>query len=146
MSVSLGDLTPNNIKQLKVLNSVIFPEKKFEESYYKDCLEKLEWSQLGFFNDVNVGGISYIEEEIPENKDQLRVNIKTLGVLPAYRRLGVASELLKYVFDNCKENEKIKEIYVQIQQSNESAINLFKKNNFEVKEKDQDAIILIKNL
>jgi len=47
MSVSLGDLTPNNIKQLKVLNSVLFPEKTFEENYYKDCLEKLEWSQLG---------------------------------------------------------------------------------------------------
>ncbi|OUM61660.1 hypothetical protein PIROE2DRAFT_45023, partial [Piromyces sp. E2] len=105
-----------------------------------------EWSQLGYFNDVNVGGISYIEEEIPENKDQLRAHIETLGVLPTYRRLGVASKLLEYVFDNCKENEKIKQVYVQVQSNNESAVNLFKKNGFEVKEQDQNVNILVKNL
>jgi len=49
MSVSLGDLTVNNIQQLKVLNSVLFPNKTFSEKYYKDCLEKLEWSQFGNF-------------------------------------------------------------------------------------------------
>jgi len=30
---------------------------------------------------------------MPENKDQLRANIETIGVLPAYRRLGVGKNL-----------------------------------------------------
>ncbi|ORX87376.1 acyl-CoA N-acyltransferase [Anaeromyces robustus] len=156
MSVSLGDLTPNNIKQLKLLNSVLFPEISLSEKYYQDCLNKTEWSQFGYFSDVNVGATSYCEEEIPEDKDNLRVYIYTLGVLPAYRRLGVGSKLLQYIFDNCKENNKIKQIYLHIPTNNESALNFYKKHGFEIKEtikdyydkseSNRDAYILIKNL
>jgi len=47
MTVSLGDLTPNNIKQLKVLNSIIFPYINLSDKYYEECLNKVEFSQFG---------------------------------------------------------------------------------------------------
>jgi len=150
MTVSLGDLTPNNIKQLKVLNSIIFPYINLSDKYYEECLNKVEFSQFGYFKDVNVGAVSFVEED-----DQSSIEIKTIGVLQAYRRLGVASKLLEYVFDKCKENDKIKEIKVLVQTTNEAALNLFKKFGFEEKDtvkdyydnldKDRNANVLKKN-
>jgi hypothetical protein len=42
----LGDVTPNNINQLKRLNSVLFPVK-YKEQFYTDALNAGEYVQLG---------------------------------------------------------------------------------------------------
>lgn len=44
--ISLGQLTDKNIKQLKVLNSVVFPVH-YRDSFYDALLRKTELSQLG---------------------------------------------------------------------------------------------------
>lgn len=44
--ISLGQLTDKNIKQLKVLNSVVFPVY-YRDSFYEGLLRKPELSQLG---------------------------------------------------------------------------------------------------
>jgi hypothetical protein len=44
--ISLGDLTPNNIGQLRVLNSTLFPVN-YSDKFYKEVLEVEEFAKLG---------------------------------------------------------------------------------------------------
>lgn len=45
-NIELGDVTPHNIKQLKKLNTVVFPVT-YNEKFYKDVLEVGELAKLG---------------------------------------------------------------------------------------------------
>lgn len=47
--IELGDITPHNIKQLKRLNTVVFPVS-YNEKFYKDVLEAGELAKLGKFS------------------------------------------------------------------------------------------------
>lgn len=68
--------------------------------------------------------------------------IMKIAVLPEYRNRGVARELLEKI--------KIKDIFLEVRQSNEPAINFYLKNGFEkistrknyYKDNDEDAIIM----
>ena len=44
----LGDITPHNIKQLKLLNQVVFPVT-YNDKFYKDVLEVGELAKLGTY-------------------------------------------------------------------------------------------------
>lgn len=55
--IELGDVTPHNIKQLKLLNQVVFPVS-YNEKFYKDVLEAGELAKLAFYNDIVVSIIS----------------------------------------------------------------------------------------
>lgn len=45
-NTELGDITPHNIKQLKLLNQVVFPVT-YNDKFYKDVLEVGELAKLG---------------------------------------------------------------------------------------------------
>lgn len=45
-NIELGDVTQHNIKQLKRLNTVVFPVS-YNEKFYKDVLEVGELAKLG---------------------------------------------------------------------------------------------------
>ncbi|SNX82433.1 related to N-alpha-acetyltransferase 50 [Melanopsichium pennsylvanicum] len=97
--IDVAQLTPNNLGQLRKLNSVLFPVQ-YSERFYKDVLDpdSAEICKLGLFNDVAVGTICCRLE--PISKDSARIYIMTLGVLAPYRRLGIASALLQHVLDH----------------------------------------------
>jgi ribosomal protein S18 acetylase RimI-like enzyme len=111
--ISLGDLTPNNIGQLRVLNKVLFPVS-YSDKFYKEVLEVEEFAKLGnlvacgnglgqdlasmslttvrfaaYFNDVCVGAVCCREEPIDTNDKAAKLYIMTLGVLKPYRGQGV---------------------------------------------------------
>lgn len=44
--VALGDVTPNNLGQLRRLNSVLFPVH-YNDQFYKEVLEVGEYAKLG---------------------------------------------------------------------------------------------------
>lgn len=44
--IELGDVTSHNIKQLKLLNQVVFPVS-YNDKFYKDVLEAGELAKLG---------------------------------------------------------------------------------------------------
>lgn len=46
--LELGEITHHNIKQLKRLNSVVFPVS-YNEKFYKDVLEAGELAKLGMY-------------------------------------------------------------------------------------------------
>jgi hypothetical protein len=55
--IELGNVTPHNIKQLKLLNQVVFPVS-YNEKFYKDVLEAGELAKLAYYNDIVVCSIN----------------------------------------------------------------------------------------
>eukprot|EP01126_Amoeba_proteus_P045598 TRINITY_DN5116_c0_g1_i10.p1 TRINITY_DN5116_c0_g1~~TRINITY_DN5116_c0_g1_i10.p1 ORF type:complete len:205 (+),score=24.80 TRINITY_DN5116_c0_g1_i10:63-677(+) len=131
--IGLGQLTDKNVKQLKILNAVVFPVK-YRDPFYDSLLRKPDLSQLAFYNDLFVGAVCCRLEPIESGSNICRLYIMTLGVLPSYRKCGIGSKLLEYVLDYSKKQHgkfTIKDIYLHVQTSNEGAINFYKKFGFE---------------
>ncbi|CAD6884410.1 unnamed protein product [Tilletia controversa] len=98
-AVSLTAPTPNNIGQVRKLNSVLFPVR-YSEKWYKDILkaDNLALSRIGLFNDIPVGLLAARYEQASTHAPEIggvNIYLMTLGVLAPYRRRGLASELLR---------------------------------------------------
>ncbi|UZJ54046.1 hypothetical protein CBS101457_003366 [Exobasidium rhododendri] len=97
--IVLSDLTPNNIGQLRMINSVLFPVR-FSEKWYKDVLsvDSSQVCKFALFNDIPVANVC-CRFDRDDQKGTVKVYIMTLGCLAPYRRLGIASKLLNHVLD-----------------------------------------------
>ncbi|KAL1918860.1 uncharacterized protein VTP21DRAFT_2882 [Calcarisporiella thermophila] len=126
---SLGDITPNNIGQLRKLNTVLFPVK-YDEKFYKEVLEVGDFAKLAYYYDVCVGAIC-CRKELTHSPP--RLYIMTIGVLAPYRNLGIGSALLSYVIERARAAH-YSEIYLHLQVSNEEALSLYTRHGFEVRE------------
>ncbi|KAI8909397.1 hypothetical protein PhCBS80983_g00687 [Powellomyces hirtus] len=130
---ALNDLTPNNVGQLKALNEVIFTEKQSDD-FYKDAVKSEEFAKLALFNDICVGGITTTKETV-EGSDKTKVVITTLGVLNAYRRMGLGAMLLDHIITQSEEakDKAISEIHVNLQTKDEGVLAFFKGRGFAAK-------------
>ncbi|OZJ02210.1 hypothetical protein BZG36_04717 [Bifiguratus adelaidae] len=154
--LALGDITPNNLGQLRKLNTVLFPVT-YSDQFYKDVMEVGEYAKLGYFNDICVGAVCCRVEPIEGDKHTARLYMMTLGVLGPYRGYGLGKELLDHILKYAKSstNPRIHDIYLHVQTSNKEALSFYQKAGFEVKETVQnyyrnieprDAYLLIKTL
>ncbi|WFD23390.1 N-terminal methionine N(alpha)-acetyltransferase NatE [Malassezia equina] len=135
--VAIADITRNNINQVRKLNEVLLPVP-YSPAVYEQVLEEdtNPICKLGLFNDIPVGNVCC---RLEEGKDATmwKVYIMTLGVLPTYRCLGVASALLEYVLDVAGPSKnfagrKIESVYLHVQISNPVARMLYEKFGFEL--------------
>jgi len=107
-----------------------------KESFNNDFLKTLVYED-GFIKGVLVYQYIYNRAEI----DYIIVDNN-------YRKLGIATKLLKYLEDSYK----LDNITLEVRESNKEAINFYLKNGFkEVTRrknyyKDEDGILMIKNL
>ena len=75
-----------------------------------------------------------------------RAEIEYIVVKDEYKRLGIGSKLLSFIENN------IKNITLEVRESNTTAINFYKKNGYEIVStrhnyyKDEDGYLMIKNL
>ncbi|KAF9154099.1 N-alpha-acetyltransferase 50 [Linnemannia schmuckeri] len=137
--VGLGDITPNNLGQLKRLNTVLFPVS-YAPDFYKNVLEVGEFAKIIYFNDVCVGAVCCRKEPADGSTTEQNLYIATLGVLAPYRRLGLGSEMLKHILEQANlpvaaGQAKIAKVYMHVQSNNEEALEFYKKHGFEVAEK-----------
>ncbi len=78
-----------------------------------------------------------------------RIELDYIIVDDNYRRLGIASKLMEYLIIYAK-NNNISNITLEVNESNTSALNLYKKYKFEMVSrrenyyKDNDAILMIR--
>jgi len=129
--IELGDVTQHNIKQLKLLNTVVFPVS-YNEKFYKDVLEVGELAKLAYYNDIVVGAVCC---RIDTSDHTRRLYIMTLGCLSPYRRLGIGSMMVQHVLNYVKKNKKnFDNIYLHVQVNNTGAIEFYKKFGFEIHE------------
>lgn len=89
----MGDVTPHNIKQLKRLNTVVFPVS-YNDKFYKDVLEAGELAKLAYYNDIVVGAVCC---RVDNSEGSRRLYIMTLGCLFPYRRLGIGTLMVQHV-------------------------------------------------
>lgn len=131
--IELGDITPHNIKQLKRLNTVVFPVS-YNEKFYKDVLEAGELAKLGnamfvsgvsssfgplnhlcyvflaYYNDIVVGAVCCrIDLEVGR-----RLYIMTLGCLYPYRRLGIGTMMVQHVLNYVEKDGNFDSIYLYV--------------------------------
>lgn len=133
--VELGDVTPHNLKQLKKLNSVVFPVF-YNDKFYRNVLQEGEFCKLAYFNDVVVGAVCCRLEKNPTGSGK-QVYIMTLGCLAPYRRLGTGSLLLKHILKVCQQRKDIESICLHVQINNEEAIAFYQKFGFEITETEE---------
>jgi N-alpha-acetyltransferase 50 len=91
--IELGDCTHHNLKQLKKINSVVFPVS-YNDRFYLDVLESGELAKLAYYNDIVVGAVCC---RIDQVANQRRLYIMTLGCLYPYRRLGIGTVMLEHI-------------------------------------------------
>ncbi|CAC5421737.1 N-alpha-acetyltransferase 50-like [Mytilus californianus] len=130
----LGDITPHNIKQLKLLNQVVFPVT-YNDKFYKDVLEVGELAKLAYFNDIVVGAVCC---RIDTSDNQRRLYIMTLGCLAPYRRLHIGTVMLKHVLKICEEDANFDNVFLHVQVNNEGAIKFYEKFGFEIVEEKKN--------
>lgn len=107
-SIELGDVTQHNIKQLKTLNTVVFPVS-YNDKFYIDVLEAGELAKLAYYNDIVVGAVC-CRLETSENKRQLY--IMTLGCLSPYRRLGIGSVMVNHILNIVEQDGTFDSIFL----------------------------------
>ncbi|OXA63684.1 N-alpha-acetyltransferase 50 [Folsomia candida] len=127
---ALGEVTTHNIKQLKKLNSVVFPVS-YNDKFYKDVLQAGELARLAYYNDVVVGGVCC---RIDLSEGQRRLYIMTLGCLAPYRRLGIGRLMLDHVLQYVEKDGSFDSIFLHVQVNNESAISFYQKFGFSIVE------------
>lgn len=123
------------------MHNIIFDSLK---DIYLDSLFELEkicfsvpWSKNLFKNDITNNNAFYVLA-VDNNKviaycglykvlDE--ADITNIAVHPEYRRKGIATKILNIIFKHCCDNN-ISKITLEVRQSNENAINLYKNNGF----------------
>ncbi|CAO1320931.1 unnamed protein product [Diamesa serratosioi] len=128
--IELGDCTHHNLKQLKKINSVVFPVS-YNDRFYLDVLDSGELAKLAYYNDIVVGAVCC---RIDNVNDQRRLYIMTLGCLSPYRRLGIGTVMVEHVLKFVENDGNFDNIFLHVQVNNDSAIEFYKKFGFEIVE------------
>ncbi|CAG9101061.1 hypothetical protein JYU34_013459 [Plutella xylostella] len=128
--IELGDVTQHNIKQLKKLNTVVFPVS-YNDKFYKDVLEAGEMAKLAYYNDIVVGAVCC---RIDTTENSRRLYIMTLGCLYPYRRLGIGTLMVEHVLKYVEQDGNFDSVFLHVQVNNEGAIDFYKKFGFEIVE------------
>ncbi len=77
-----------------------------------------------------------------------RIEIEYIVVDPKYRKIGIATKLLKYI----EKNYKAKNITLEVKKNNIPAINFYNKNGFSIVSvrknyyKDEDGYLMLKEI
>ena len=106
--------------ELKDLDEVNLLLKTFNYKITEDSFNNPFFKSLVYYEDVIKGVIVY---------DFLydRVEIEYIYVLDDYKKLGIGTKLLKEI-----EKLNIKNITLEVKESNKIAINFYKKNGFKI--------------
>ncbi|GAB0099153.1 Probable N-acetyltransferase san [Sergentomyia squamirostris] len=129
-NIDLGDVTPHNIKQLKRLNTVVFPVF-YNDKFYIDVLEAGELAKLAYYNDIVVGAVCC---RVDTSENMRRLYIMTLGCLYPYRRLGIGTVMVNHILNYVENDGNFDSIFLHVQVNNDGAIKFYKKFGFEIVE------------
>ncbi|CEG67255.1 hypothetical protein CU097_006183 [Rhizopus azygosporus] len=135
--IDLGDITPNNLGQVRALHKTLFPVS-YSDNFYNELLEAGEFAKLAYYNDVCVGVVCCRKEKDEDLPEKYKLYMMTLGVLEPYRRLGLGTRLVEHILKQSQLSTDISRVYLHVQVTNDAAVDFYKKNQFEVKKTEKD--------
>ncbi|KAJ3063425.1 hypothetical protein HDU98_000777 [Podochytrium sp. JEL0797] len=114
---SAGDLTPNNVGQLKVILEREMPQGFCSDldAFCKEAVNTEDLSKLAYFNDMPVGAIvcsKQVDAKDQPTKTQKNAHpphtfvIQALCVLEPYRQLGLVALLLQSIIEVANDKTK----------------------------------------
>jgi len=123
--ISFGPVDKMTIGILRVIHRTLLPVRYSDEIYRTIKEGVMAKGELAYYNnDVAVGEICY---RIEKNGDVSKLYIMTIGVLPTYQKLGIATKLLNRIVEK---SEGISEIYLHVSVTNEGAMKFYEKQGF----------------
>jgi len=151
LNVEFGEITEENINELKKLNESCFPVT-YNASFYREVASARHIPQLSkfaYYNNQVVGAIcTRVEPNIQypatttststTTSTRTRLYIMTLGVYAAYRGRCVGTQLLESVLKYVEQalmKHDVEEIYLHVQTNNVDAMQFYKRFGFEIGEK-----------
>lgn len=121
--LELGNVGASQLADLKFLFLSIFP-LRYSSKYFRDVLENEGLSFIARYKGNPVACLC-------SKREQDSIHISALGVLPAYRRLGIASLLVEHLIFTVKlEYPEVGRIYLHAQDQNAGAIKFYSKHSF----------------
>jgi ribosomal protein S18 acetylase RimI-like enzyme len=121
-TVKILSATWRDLSSLRHLEKVCFPLDAWP---FLDLLGVLSFPNVVRLKAVS--GDEMVGFVAGDKKNKELAWIATLGVLPAYRRQGIASTLL----DHCEKGLKVPRIRLSVRATNQSAINLYTKRDYQ---------------
>jgi ribosomal protein S18 acetylase RimI-like enzyme len=109
---------PRVIEKLKVMDKYLFPVN-YTDKYYTALVTNgfHKFNVLAYFNDMLVGSCTCRREKVEGDETAVRLYVMTIGVLEAYRRLGIGAKLMQKVMDAVasESHEAIADVSLHVQ-------------------------------
>ena len=131
-SPELISITVLNVKELQLLNAMIFPVS-YSDKFYKDVVNEKSFSRIVVLGGNVVGGVCCRVEKNSATQQHV-VYIMTLACLCQYRRKGIGSIMLNHILTTSLLDPTIVAITLHMKIDNEEALSFYKKFGFVVKE------------
>eukprot|EP00392_Amoebophrya_sp_AT5.2_P012851 g12958.t1 len=110
---------------MQACNLFCLPEN-YQMKYY--LLHLLSWPQLLFVAEENCSKkiVGYVLAKIDEDNDGIHGHITSLSVLRSYRKLGLATKLMRCTLDAMKECFDAEFVSLHVRVSNRAAFTLYR--------------------
>ena len=118
----LRSITEDNLKDLKKLNLLLFPDVYYSPGFYKDVLSSGFYSRLAYVDDKPVGLVCCSLEKPGGNDGGVVVIsetdydlvIMTIGVLAQYRSEGIGSVMMRHILSVAKHDDRVRAVVLHV--------------------------------
>lgn len=132
---TFGAVSEKNYGQLVKINEVSLPVRYTPNFYHMVVTEHVRFSRFAYFGDYTVGGLT---ARVEGRAGESTVYIMTCCVLPAYRRLKIATSLMENLIKEATQDPLIAAIYLHVWVSNEEALAFYSNLGFQNLERVAD--------
>lgn len=133
--VTFGAITEKNYGQLIKINEVSLPVKYSSTFYHMIVSDQGRFSRFAYFGDHTVAGLT---ARVEERAGEMTVYIMTCCVLPAYRRLKIATALMQNLIKEAGQDPLIAAVYLHVWVTNEEALAFYSSLGFQTLERVAD--------
>ena len=134
-SFSVKEAMPEDLNEVININLMCLREH-YPDYFWRDHLQlwgkaflvaELNGKVVGYVMTRVERSIGYVSRFFPKKVG----HIVSIAVLPEFRRRGIATALMKEAIKRLKEIYGVKEVYLEVRVSNETAIKLYEKLGFQ---------------
>lgn len=141
--VAASELTKNNTLQAVVIQEYSLPEcLRVRREKVERAGKEEKYSFLGFCDDIPVGtllaSMAFAAHSESEKRNEFALEIESICVLPAFRRMGVAKALIDRLFHVVKSSRKLETILIYFPENHDATREICRRLGELVRAKIED--------